>query len=260
MPTNAVNDPQTAVRQAGTSLNASLARPAGQSKESLGKEDFLKLLMAQATHQDPLNPMDSQGMMNQLTSMGSLEQMINMNKQLGQLTQLEGDVARANTYAFLDKDVMVRGGTATVAQGATPSLQFQLPREAQNVQVSVLDKGGTLVRVLDLGGQGTGRHSIAWDAKDKDGDPVPDGTYHYQVAALSPDHDALPVELYVRGKVAGIRFDPNGRGLLKINGEEVDPREVVEITNRSQRLFDERQPLPLRQNLSPQPPRLERKK
>jgi len=253
------NDAQTQVRQATTTMDNKLTRKSGEAKESLGKEDFLKLLMAQATHQDPLNPMDSQGMMNQLTAMGSLEQMINMNKQLTQLNQVQTDISQSAAYSFLDKDVTVKGGRVSVSHGVTPGLQFQIPRDADSVKVQIMDKSGAPVRTIDLAAMGPGRHVVSWDARDNEGDAVPDGLYDYNVAATSPDKETLPVELYMRGKVSGIRFD-NGRNYLKVNGEDVDTRSLVEISNQSQRMYSQRQPMPLRESLQPLPPQLERKR
>jgi flagellar basal-body rod modification protein FlgD len=253
------NDTGAQIRQATTSLNNGFVRKSGEAKESLGKEDFLKLLMAQATHQDPLNPMDSQGMMNQLTQMGSLEQMINMNKQLTQLNQVQSDISQASAYSFLDRDVTVKGGRVTVSQGAAPSLQFQIPREAEAVTVQITDRTGASVRVLDIGAQGPGRHTVHWDGRDADNERVPDGLYQYEVLARSSENEPLPVETYTRGKVSSVRFD-NGRNFLKVNGEEIDARSLVEISNQSQRTFAARQPMPLRESLQPIGAQVERKR
>jgi flagellar basal-body rod modification protein FlgD len=204
------------------------------------------------TNQNPLNPMDSQGMMNQLTSMGSLEQLINMNKQLGSLNQTQNDVARSSAYTFLDKDVTVKGGASQVRNGTATDLRFQLPREANAVQVGIVDKAGVTIRTLDLGAQGRGSHVVNWDGKDKDGDPVLDGTYTYAVNAKSSDNEPVPVETFMTGKVSGVRFD-NGRPFLRVNGQEIDAREIVELSNRSHRLFSNMQPLPLKQDLQPAP-------
>jgi flagellar basal-body rod modification protein FlgD len=253
------NDTRTQIRAASQSLNQALTRKTGDAKETMDKDDFLKLLMAQATHQDPLNPMDSQGMMNQLTAMGSLEQMINMNKQLGQINQTQGDIAQASAYSFLDKDVTVKGGRVGVSQGQTPGLSFEIPREAESVKVQILDRTGAVVRALDLGQQAGGRHTVNWDAKDNDGDAVPDGNYEYQVAAKTSENEPLPVALYMRGKVSGVRFE-NGRNFLRVNGEDVDTRGLVEVTNKSQRTFGQRQPMPLRETMQPLPAMVERKR
>ncbi|MBI3993204.1 MAG: flagellar hook capping protein [Candidatus Lambdaproteobacteria bacterium] len=245
---------ETALRQAGTSLANATSAPAPGGKDKLGKDDFLKLLMAQVTHQDPLNPMDSQGMMNQLTQMGALEQMVNLNAGVGKLNEVQADIARSSAYTFLDKDVAVRGGGASVEAGTpTTPVIFELPSEAEQVQVNVLDTQGQPVRRLELGRYAAGNHEVRWDGKDDAGMPVADGNYRYEVSATAGDAAPLTVDMFSRGKVAGVRFS-NGRSLIKVNGREVDIRDVVELSNQSQRLFGERKPLPLQQNFRLMPP------
>ncbi len=45
---------------------------------NLGKDDFLKLFIAQMQHQDPTKPMDDAAMMGQMAQFSTLEQMSNM--------------------------------------------------------------------------------------------------------------------------------------------------------------------------------------
>jgi flagellar basal-body rod modification protein FlgD len=48
----------------------------------LGKDEFLKLLVAQMKNQDPLNPMDGQQMAAQLAQFSSVEQLVTANESL----------------------------------------------------------------------------------------------------------------------------------------------------------------------------------
>jgi len=57
------------------------------SKDALGKDDFLKILVAQMQNQDPLNPTDSTQSIAQLAQFSSLEQMTNIATAMNTLSQ-----------------------------------------------------------------------------------------------------------------------------------------------------------------------------
>lgn len=63
--------------------NQTRQAPSGE----LGKDEFLKLLMAQIKNQDPLDPMDDKEFISQMTTFSSLEQMMNMNESIQQLVK-----------------------------------------------------------------------------------------------------------------------------------------------------------------------------
>ena|SRR5699024_766325 len=53
----------------------------------LGKDEFLKLLVAQLQNQDPLNPMEDRDFIAQMSTFSSLEQLMNMSKSMDALLQ-----------------------------------------------------------------------------------------------------------------------------------------------------------------------------
>jgi Flagellar hook capping protein len=73
--------------------------------DSLGKEDFLKLLIAQLTNQDPTNPMNDTEFVSQLATYSGLEQQMNMNKNLE--TLINSTNASTATTAIMLIDRMV---------------------------------------------------------------------------------------------------------------------------------------------------------
>ncbi len=58
--------------------------PAGQSKVS--QDEFLQLLVKQLTNQDPLNPMENVEFIDQMAQLQSLEEQIETNRLLGELS------------------------------------------------------------------------------------------------------------------------------------------------------------------------------
>lgn len=74
---------------------------AASSNSIMGKDAFLKLLVVQLQHQDPMNPMQDKDYIAQLAQFSSLEQMTNMNttiSALGQNSTFSGAMAMAGKW------------------------------------------------------------------------------------------------------------------------------------------------------------------
>lgn len=88
------------------SLYLSNAGQLQQSKGSnLGKDDFLKLLVAQLEHQNPLEPMKDKAFISQMATFSSLEQMTNMNKKLEQFLTASTGSQWLDYTALIGKEV-----------------------------------------------------------------------------------------------------------------------------------------------------------
>ena len=71
-------------------------------KDGLGRDEFLKLLTVQMSHQDPLAPMDNKDMIAQLAQFSSVEQMTQVNSTLEELTSFYSE---QNSYSMLGRSV-----------------------------------------------------------------------------------------------------------------------------------------------------------
>jgi flagellar basal-body rod modification protein FlgD len=71
-------DTVTQIKSTGTPTAATQA--ANGKNSELGKDDFLKLFVAQLQHQDPMNPMEDGEFMGQMASFSTLEQVSNLAK------------------------------------------------------------------------------------------------------------------------------------------------------------------------------------
>jgi flagellar basal-body rod modification protein FlgD len=77
-------------------------------KTELGKDDFLLLLTEQLKNQDPMNPMNDMEFINQMSSFSSLEQMLNMNKNIEEFVQGFQSNKKMDAMRFLGTTVTAK--------------------------------------------------------------------------------------------------------------------------------------------------------
>ena len=108
-------------------LDAELRQGRVASKE-LGKDDFLKLLMAQMTNQDPTSPMENTEFIAQMAQFSSLEQMTNMSQNFERMTAMfnssEAQSLLGRTVQIdLGAEQATTGVVEAATRGNTPQVQ-----------------------------------------------------------------------------------------------------------------------------------------
>ena len=117
MPVTDVTNYTSASSIAGTTTTSTSTTKAitTATNDTLGKDAFLKLLIAELSNQDPLNPMEDREFVSQMATFSSLEQMQNMNSTLETM-------AEANKFSavqYIGKAVaFTKGEDAEAAQVA----------------------------------------------------------------------------------------------------------------------------------------------
>ncbi|MCM3063609.1 flagellar hook assembly protein FlgD [Bacillus altitudinis] len=71
-----------------TAAQADTSSNAAKKTDTLGRDQFLKILLTQLQNQDPTNPIDDREFVTQLATFSSLEQQMNMNESITQMNQI----------------------------------------------------------------------------------------------------------------------------------------------------------------------------
>ncbi len=98
------------------------------TKNVIGKDEFLKMLIAQLKHQDPMNPMDGTAFTAQLAQFSSLEQLQNINTQLTSFTRQQQSLGNTQAVNLIGREVLAKGDTIQ-AEG-TP-VDAELPAQGR---------------------------------------------------------------------------------------------------------------------------------
>ena len=94
--------------------------------QSLGKDDFLKILITQLSHQDPTAPMEDKEFIGQMAQFSTLEQMTGMASDFSKLANLltggEATSALGRPVEIVEGEKVIQGTVRAVTRGATPEV------------------------------------------------------------------------------------------------------------------------------------------
>ena len=108
------------------SFNKTLTANGRKTSNELGKDDFLKILIAQLSNQDPTSPLENTEFIAQMAQFSSLEQMTNMSQNF---EKLAGMINSSEAQSLLGKTVELDAGDTSVTgqvHAATRGVQPQV--------------------------------------------------------------------------------------------------------------------------------------
>ncbi|MBU1168213.1 MAG: hypothetical protein KKD44_01475 [Proteobacteria bacterium] len=201
-------------------------------EDTLGKDAFLTMMVAQLKNQDPLSPMEGTDFTAQLAQFSSLEQQITMNTSLTSiLNSLNESSESSNIFDFIGKEIQSDGNPVTVDNGEIISGGIFELDEPATINVVIYDSNGTAIRQMHSGNEliDEGTYNIEWDGRDDEGYKVLDGEYTYRVVALNEQGEYTSPSTTTSGLVSGIT-SYYGKNYLMVDGRRVDPSSVETIS------------------------------
>lgn len=213
---------------AATSQTAQTAQPGG----AMGKDEFLKLLIAQMQNQDPMNPMQGDQMAAQLAQFSSLEQLQEINSTLsGQSTAngtLLGAIQSNAAIGTIGHNVIAVGDQIQVGSAnPTTSVTADINANGTSATLQVLDANRHVVGSRDLGAVNAGRQTFDLGGAT---DGLAPGNYTYAIDVKDASGSPIAVQTYMSGRVDGISSGANGL-TLNIGNLTVPYANIVSVMN-----------------------------
>jgi flagellar basal-body rod modification protein FlgD len=213
-------------------MESAPAAPEAHGSNKLGKDEFLKLLMAQLGHQDPTAPTDSEAFVAQLAQFASLELQQNTNASLDNLLVAQAASQQTAVLTMVGRDVTFRTDKISLADGVASTTSARIQEPAASTTAVIVDSSGRTVRTMQLGPQAAGTFDVTWDGRDDMGNPQPPGTYTVRVTASDAAGKSIEVQQRGAGRVTGISFE-DGVPELLLGTEHVKLSDIVEIKERN---------------------------
>jgi flagellar basal-body rod modification protein FlgD len=199
------------------------------SGNGMGKDAFMKLLVAQISHQNPLKPMDDTAFVAQLAQFSALEQTMGINKRLDDLATQQRGTANTQLAGLVGKNITVRGTmTSLDSSGIGAPISFSLDDNATTVEVKIADSTGKAVRTLNVGAKSAGLTKLTWDGRGDNGLSQPPGPYTISVTAKNGESPVL-VNQETTGNLVGIDFTKGYPNLQLDNGVSAPASDLLRI-------------------------------
>ncbi|WP_416914241.1 flagellar hook assembly protein FlgD [Seohaeicola sp.] len=207
--------PSTATGGLTTTTDSNIAK----DKLDTDYQSFLKLLIAQVSNQDPLEPMDSTTFVSQLAQLTQVEQSIVTNANLEKIDTRLSNVESLSDVQLIGRDVTVPTDRIELRDGQA-AFTYALSRDATDVAIRVMTADGTVLREM-TGQPGIGGtdHAVTWDGRDVDGLPVPDGVFRVEVLARDSADNAVPYDTSSTTRVEQLSFAGGVTTMLLRNGD-----------------------------------------
>jgi flagellar basal-body rod modification protein FlgD len=192
---------------------------------SIGKDQFLKLLVTQLKNQDPMSPMQPNEFAAQLAQFSSVEQLVQLNDSVGaqstavQMSTLAGQASLG--ASIIGRQVVCEGNQVSIPDTGLAQVRVDVGGSGGKAELTLTDSSGKVVATRDLGTVKGGVQTL-----DLPND-LPKGDYTYALKVKSGDN-TVTVTTYTTGVVDAVEFD-GGKIMLRLGGLKVSLGSVAQI-------------------------------
>src|SRR5690554_319700 len=192
----------------------------------LGRDAFLRLLIAQLENQDPTNPQENGEFVAQLAQFSQLEESQKMSIAFESFSSTFQSTQHLQATSLVGRAVHVESSYTQLGESEAISVMAQFDDAVQAASLHVYDQTGTLVDSFELGPQEEGRREFIWTGYDGQDERFPPGVYHFEVTA-SQGGESGTVPLYLSATVNSVTIENNGK--MTLNLAAIGPRSMADV-------------------------------
>lgn len=201
-------------------------------KKTLGKDDFLRIMLTQMRNQDPTSPFKAEQMATEMAQFTSVEQLQNLNASFAKFAGQNQPLEKLAMTQMIGKLVTVDRDRFPHIEGEKEALSIVLPKDATQVQVEVVNDQGETLHRQELGNQKAGIVSFTWDGLKANRLPAKAGNYQIRAQAVDARGTEMDLNNQVKARIAGVSFEGNEPILLVSNGsrlEKITMKNIVRV-------------------------------
>ncbi|HRD70269.1 MAG TPA: flagellar hook assembly protein FlgD [Legionella sp.] len=208
MMTNSVNG-----SNAAASLGLNQTETA--SRGSLGQQDFLRLMVAQAQNQDPMQPQANGEFLSQLAQFSANDGITKMQESLQQLASSLQSNQALQASALVGRKVLVNSNSLSLGAEGEAKTAIDMPAGLSNLTASIYSESGELIKTIPLGQPEPGFFQFGWDGTGQDNKRLAAGKYKVEVRGTYSGQE-VSLKTMTSANVDSVSLGQNGEG-LKLN-------------------------------------------
>ena len=211
---------------------ASSTAQSNSGSDAVNRQDFLKLLIAQLQHQDPLNPAENQEFVAELATFSSLEQQQLQTQLLQKLIDASQSNNTSQALSLIGRNVVVDEQRFNFTPGNPVQFIFQA-LQAGNAVIDISTDSGRLVYSDTFNIPSAGQGTFEFDGQLPNGQILSSGTYNISIhSVLDNQGEQIDYPTALQGRVEGVSFAA-GEPKLTVNGQAVSLGSVQSIQEGS---------------------------
>ncbi|MEX0739739.1 MAG: flagellar hook assembly protein FlgD [Pseudohongiella sp.] len=199
------------------------------ANKELGRDAFLKLLIAQLENQDPTKPEENGEFIAQLAQFSQLEETQKLGGNFEEFASAFQSTKHLQATSLVGRPVHVESEFSPLGESGAISVLAEFDEAVQSASLTVYNKGGEIVDSFELGQQPAGRQEFIWTGTDANDERFPPGDYYFEVSS-SGGEEASSVPVYLSANVNSVTIESGGALTLNLAGiGKVSMDDIIQI-------------------------------